>query len=219
MFDPIDRQVPQTADAPVNNGDSSRFNRGRKRRAVSKRVESQWQKLDIIPALLVLVVGTVVAVALTPAEVWPKKALFWPALVMAISLGLAPVLSSLTQPKRLFEAHHLLVLAPIYWLLLDSLQMVYDLEGISRRDAMLAFVAIALFVGGVWLGVLGRPWRMPRMVREAATLDVTPTALFAIAIVAFLLGMGKFAIPCGFDLGVMWQSLLAERFSAAWTRG
>ncbi len=111
------------------------------------------------------------------------------------------------------------MLAPIYWLLLDSLQGAYDLEGVSRRDAMLAFVAIALFAGGVWLGVWGRPWRMPRIVREAALLNITPNALFAIATIAFLLGMGKFAIPCGFDLSVMWQSLLAERFSATRTRG
>ena len=144
MADPIDRQILPPAEAQVNQGDSTRLNRGRKRGAAGKRVESQWQKLDIIPALLVLVVGTVAAVALTPAEVQPKEALFWPTLVMAVSLGLVPLLSSLKQPKRLFEAHHLLVLAPIYWLLLDSLQGAYDLEGVSRRDAMLLVMVMLL---------------------------------------------------------------------------
>ena len=97
------------------------------------------------------------AVALIPQDVQPREALFWPACVMALSLGLVPVVAAIWNPRDLFLANHLLVLAPIYWLLLDLLQKVYDLDGILRQDATLAFVAIGLFAGGVWLGLLGKP--------------------------------------------------------------
>ena len=216
MFDKTINPSPVIPETPENSQNLSRSKAGirARRKRGTGQTEPQLPMPDIIPALLMLAVGTVVAIVITPQEVEPKAALFWPALVMAVSLGLVPLLFSLQQPKRLFEAHHLLVLAPIYWLLLDSLQRIFDLEGVSKSDAVLAFVTIALFAGGVWLGVWGRPWQMPRMVREAATLDITPKALFAISIMAFVFGMGKFAIPCNFNVGVMLQSLLADRWDA-----
>jgi oligosaccharide repeat unit polymerase len=170
-------------------------------------------------AILILAVGTAVAVALIPEEVQPKAALFWPSLALAVALGGVPIWISIQEPKRLFEAQHLLVLAPIYWLLLDSLQKVYDLEGISHREAVLAFVSIALFTFGVWLGVMGRSWPIPRLVHEAASMEVTSNTLFTISVMAFLLGMGKFAIPCGFDISVMLKALMANRWEAPWCRG
>ena len=219
MSDPIDQQISPPIETAKNPADARRLIRRRKRGAVREPVGPALQKISIAPALILLVVGTLVAIILTPKEVQPKEALFWPAIVMTFSLALVPVLVSLKDPKKIFEAHHLLVLAPIYWLLLDLLQGVYDMPGISRRDAVLAFVAIALFAGGIWLGVWGRPWQMPRIVRDTAALDVPAGTLFGITVIAFFLGMLTFAIPCEFNVEVMWNGLFAGRWSAPWDFG
>lgn len=171
---------------------------------------------DAFPALVITGFASVVAMFLTPQNVVPRHALFWPALIMSAGLAIIPATKAFSTPKQLFLSHHLLALAPIYWLLLDLLQGVYDLEGVSQKDARLAFLTIGLFAAAMWLGVIGRPWRLPRAVREVASLNPSPPTIFWAAAVAFGLAMLKYAIPCGFDVGVMYQNLFVDRWSAPW---
>lgn len=171
---------------------------------------------DAIPALVITGFATVVAMFLTPQNVVPRLALFWPALVMSAGLAIIPMIKAFSAPKQFFLSHYLLALAPIYWMLLDLLQGVYDLEGVAQKEARLAFLAIGLFAAAMWLGVMGRPWRLPQAVRQVSSLSLSPPAIFWAAVVAFGLAMLKYAIPCGFDAGVMYENLFVDRFSAPW---
>src|ERR1043165_9005495 len=110
-------------------------------------------------------VATLVAVNLIPEHPEPEGALFWPALVLSLGLLVAPVFAALRQPKALLRAEHLLVLAPIYWLLLDLLQGAYSMAGISQTEIESAFISIGIFVCCIWLGSIGRPWRVPGFIR------------------------------------------------------
>jgi hypothetical protein len=191
--------------------------RHRRRRTARRRGVVPAYDTHAILAILILVPGTALAVACIPQDVQLAGALFWPACIMVASLAIVPLISTFKNTKNLFLAHHLLVLAPIYWLLLDLVQKAYDLPGVTRQEAMLGFLAIGLFVMGVWIGELQHPWRMPEAVRRAAEINLSIDGLFAVATIAFVLGMGRYAIPCGFNPKVMWENLFVDRWSAPWT--
>jgi len=164
-------------------------------------------------------VATVAAVNLIPAHPEPEGALFWPALVLSLGLLIAPAAAAFRQPKALLRAEHLLVMAPIYWLLLDLLQSAYSMAGISVAEIEYAFIAIGVFVACLWLGSMGRPWRLPSFIRDSVSDDLPPSVYFYLVIVSFLLGMAKFAVASEFNLLEMFQSLGSGRWDAPWARG
>lgn len=164
-------------------------------------------------------VATVAAVNLIPAHPEPEGALFWPALVLSLGLLIAPAAAAFRQPKALLRAEHLLVMAPIYWLLLDLLQSAYSMAGISVAEIEYAFIAIGVFVACLWLGSMGRPWRMPAFIRDSVSDDLPPSVYFYLVIISFLLGMAKFAVASEFNLLEMFQSLGSGRWDAPWARG
>src|SRR5690348_2675304 len=120
------------------------------------------------------IVATFAAVNLIPEHPEPEGALFWPALVLTFGLLLAPAAAAFRQPKALLRAEHLLVIAPIYWLLLDLLQGAYSMAGISTSEIEYAFIAIGIFVACLWLGSMGRPWRVPSVLRDSVSEDLPP---------------------------------------------
>lgn len=164
-------------------------------------------------------VATVAAVNLIPAHPEPEGALFWPALVLTLGLLIAPAAAAFRQPKALLRAEHLLVMAPIYWLLLDLLQGAYSMAGISVSEIEYAFIAIGIFVACLWLGSMGRPWRLPSFIRDSVADDLQPTVYFYLVIVSFLLGIAKFAVASDFNLIAMFRSLGSGRWDAPWARG
>lgn len=165
------------------------------------------------------VVGTLIALVLIPSNPHPAGALFDSALVMTVGLALAPVVAISRNPQTLFRAEHILVLAPIYWLLLDLLQGAYDLEQVGAAAIRGAFIAIGLFVCGVWLATLFTPWKLPTPLLKAAQHSLQPNTIFILILIFFALGIFKYAYPCNFNPFVMASYLTASRFAAPWGRG
>jgi oligosaccharide repeat unit polymerase len=163
--------------------------------------------------------ATFAAINLIPDHPEPEGALFWPALVLSLGLLIAPALAAIRQPKALLRAEHLLVIAPIYWLLLDLLQGAYSMDGIAANEIEQAFIAIGVFVGCLWLGSMGRPWRVPSFIRDSVSRDLPPTVYFYLVIASFLLGMAKFAVAADFNVLAMFRSLGGGRWDAPWARG
>ena len=164
-------------------------------------------------------VATFAAVNLIPEHPEPEGALFWPALVLSLGLLLAPAAAAFRQPKALLRAEHLLVIAPIYWLLLDLLQGAYSMAGVSPIEIEYAFIAIGVFVVCLWFGSMGRPWAVPSFIRDSVSQELPPAVYFYVVIVSFLLGMAKFAVASEFNLVEMFRSAGSGRWDAPWARG
>jgi oligosaccharide repeat unit polymerase len=178
-------------------------------------------ELPIYPALgfLSAIVSTLVAISLIPEDPFPAGALLLPALSLSIGLAAAPIASCIKTPRAILRTENLLVITPIYWLLLDLLQSAYPMTEVSRSGIEGAFIAIGIFVCGVWVAALTRPLRLPSFVARASSLTVRPKILFLLIIVFFALGMIRFAYPANFNLIEMANALTQGRWDAPWTRG
>ena len=132
-------------------------------------------------------IATFVAVNLIPDHPEPEGALLWPALVLSAGLLVAPIAAAFRQAKALLRAEHLLVMAPIYWLLLDLLQGAYPMDGISVTEIEEAFVGIGIFVCCVWIGSMGRSWRVPSFIKDTVSKDLPSSVYFYLAVASFLL--------------------------------
>jgi hypothetical protein len=113
----------------------------------------------------------------------------------------------------------LLTVAPIYWLLLDLLQGIYSMDGITATEIRQAFFAIGLFVVMVWSGSARRPWTTPDVLIRSVSQEFSLNTYFALALACFFLGMLNFAIPCNFNVFEMAYYVGQERWAAPWGRG
>ena len=170
-------------------------------------------------AILSTSMATALALVLVPENPTEPGALFYPALVMAVGLALAPVTAAVRHPKTLLRGESLLTLAPIYWLLLDLLQGVYSLDSITSAEIRQAFFAIGLFVVMVWVGSARRPWTTPDVLMRSVSQEFSLNTYFALALACFFLGMLNFAIPCNFNVFEMAYYVGQERWAAPWGRG
>lgn len=164
-------------------------------------------------------IGTAVALLLIPENPYPAGNLMPSATAMTIGLLLAPTLASLRNPQTALRAEHLLVLAPVYWLLLDLLQGAYALVQVDKEAIESAFIAIGLFVIGIWIAALSRPRKLPKLLSKAATHPLNPKTIFRLILIFFALGIFRFAYPSGFNPLVMIYYLGQNRWNAPWTRG
>ncbi len=163
--------------------------------------------------------ATALAIVLVPETPTEPGALFYPALVMAIGLALAPFTAAVRYPKTLLRGESLLTLAPIYWLLLDLLQGVYSMDHITADQIRQAFFAIGLFVVMVWVGSVRRPWTTPDVLIRSVSQEFSLNTYFALALACFFLGMLNFAVPCNFNVFEMAYYVGQERWAAPWGRG
>jgi hypothetical protein len=113
----------------------------------------------------------------------------------------------------------LLTVAPIYWLLLDLLQGIYSMDGITATEIRQAFFAIGLFVVTVWIGSARRPWTTPDVLIRSVSQEFSLNTYFTLALACFFLGMLNFAIPCNFNVFEMAYYVGQERWAAPWGRG
>jgi hypothetical protein len=165
------------------------------------------------------IIGAVVAAMSVPAHVDTPSQIRLPALVLALGLAAPSIRGAFSSPGALLHPVNVLAAAPIYWLLLDAMQGVGAYSSVRSSDIRLAFVAIGLFSGSVWLSSRARPWRLPSLVKQAATVSLSPKSLFAIGIVAFTLAFQRFAIPAGYDFGKMLDAFGGGRWAVPWARG
>ncbi|WP_145929014.1 hypothetical protein OH491_08810 [Termitidicoccus mucosus] len=156
---------------------------------------------------------------LTPDDVREAGVLRTPSLALALGLILVPLRVLFSSPVSLLHPVSLVTAAPVYWLLLDPIQGAYGMDSVGVKEVRLSYLAIGSFSACVWLAAFGRPWRLPRVVREAATISLGPRTLFGIGVAAFFLAFQRFAIPSGYDFGAMLGAFGKIRWAAPWSRG
>lgn len=175
--------------------------------------------IDDPMTVLAVMTGLIFIIFSLPANVEPRDALRVPTFGFILCLCLVPGLAALRDPKSIFRAEHVLMMAPVYWLLLDPLQGRFELVGVTKEQVEQSFIAIALFLFGAWIAFLQRPWRMPTFIRSTTWKEFPTQAYFVIGVVAFALAFFKYAIPSDFDLVTMAQAVRGGRWEGAWGRG
>jgi hypothetical protein len=169
--------------------------------------------------LIFTLAGLLFALMAMPEDTVARGALKWPAFIMAVGIAVVPVRSAISRPKSIFRAEHIVVLSPIFWLLLDMIQSRYELIGLDAYDIRMAFSAIACMVSAVWISALTGSWALPGFLKKASSLRLSDGIIFGTGLIAFLLAFLRFAVPSGFDFGLMVSSLGGDRWSAPWARG
>lgn len=169
--------------------------------------------------LCATILGTILAIYFVPVHNETAGTLMRSSLLMGLGLIVVPLRVLFTSPHSILHPIAITAASPVYWLLLDLAQGTYGLENSTQSEIRLAFLAIGLFSGSVWLASLARPRRVPRLIHSAASVTLSQNTLFGIGIVAFCLAFLRFAIPANFDLGAMLASFSENRWAAPWSRG
>ena len=167
---------------------------------------------EALLGILSVIFATGLALSVIPESTEPAGALFWPAAILSGGLLLVPMARARQGILGAFQAENVLIGGLIYWLLLDLLLGSYPLVGLRRESIFESFVAIGLMAVGIWLGVAGRSWRLPRIVWRIASLSIHDRTLFKAALVSFCFGIFHFFSSSGFErpagvMGVMCGSM------------
>jgi oligosaccharide repeat unit polymerase len=172
-----------------------------------------------ISALFSISSAALLAAALMPYDIQPAGALVRPALILALGLVVPTIAEVIVGGvHRIFRVEHWVIIAIIYFVLLDLVEGLYDLR-LEEPVVQKVFAAIALFALAVQIGATLKPKPLPRIVRKIAAANYSPRTLMIMLIVCFLLGMFNFAFWSDFSPTTMINSLLQPRFSAPWARG
>jgi oligosaccharide repeat unit polymerase len=163
--------------------------------------------------------GTLASVVLFPAQPTPRGALFVPALILAATIIVVPMMRALTGAPTKMNAENFVAVGYVFWLLLDLIQGAYDLGDASDDALQLAMVAIGLSSAAMWLGVASRPWRLPKSFVDLSNTPLDSRTVARLVPVCFILGMLNFAWAVGFDIPLMFSYLGEQRWSAPWVRG
>jgi hypothetical protein len=170
-------------------------------------------------SIIGVVVGTIVALALLPENVRPAGALRPVAIAMIAGLVTGPLLSASLNLRFLLRTENVIGMAPVYWLLLDLLTGAYEMKDVTHAAVRESFITIGVFTCAYWVGTMGRPWRLHQGFFEVCSHRIKTNALMPIVLLCFVLAMGRFAIPCKFDLILMINSVTRARWAAPWARG
>lgn len=169
--------------------------------------------------LIGVVLGTWAAILNIPADFQEPGRLMLAASLMTLGLLVVHIRVAFTSPASTFHPLAMMAASPVYWLLLDLIQGTYGLESTSIADVKSAFLMIGIFSSAVWIAGMLRPWRLPRIVKDAGTVPLSSQALFWLGVTAFGLAFLRFAIPSGFDVSAMLGAFSGSRWSAPWSRG
>ncbi len=163
--------------------------------------------------------GMLFAVSSVPENPSLQGALRVPALGMALGLVIGPLLAGIMNPRNFIRTENIIGVTPAYWLLVDLIQGTSAMPGITQEAARIALSMIGVCTAAFWLGTLGKPWSLPQSFVRSCSIRPPVWALFSLICVLWFLAMLAYAIPCKFDVGLMFESLGAGRWSAPWTRG
>jgi hypothetical protein len=165
-------------------------------------------------------IGTFLAtVVLFPDQPSPRGALMVPAIVLALSILLVPILRVIGGSRNLLNAENFVAVGFLMWLLLDLVQGAYDLRGASDNGIRMALAGIGVFAACVWIGTAGAPWRVPKGLVDVATKPLDTGMVWRVMPICFFLGMFNFMYSVGFDIPEMFSYVGAQRWSAPWARG
>lgn len=169
--------------------------------------------------VLAAMLGTMLALILMPSDPTVKGALVAPAAALAAGLLFVPAVRLVFGSPFLLNAENFVAIGFVYWILLDPIQSAYDLFGVSETAIRSTFIAVGTFGAAMWLGVLGRPVRLPRSFVRVVERPLTASTIARIVPVCFALGMAQFVYATHFDVPLMFSYLGAPRWSAPWGRG
>ncbi len=163
-------------------------------------------------------VGLLLALSVFPADPSPEGALVVPAALLASGILFVPMLRAIRRSSSLLNAENLVASGYVFWLLLDPLQGAYDLRDAADWAVRDAFIAIGVSASTMWLGVLGRPWPLPKWLAEIAMRPMDTKTVGRLVPVCLFLGLFNYLYTTGFDLELMFSYLGADRWSVPWAR-
>lgn len=162
--------------------------------------------------------GTMAAVLLFPDDPSPRGALVVPALALTAAIVIVPVMRALTGAATKMNAENFVALGFVFWLLLDLLQGAYDLRDASDQSLQLALVAVGVSAAAMWLGLMGRPWRLPAGLMELSMTPLDNRTTGRLVVICFFIGMFNYAYSVNFDIPVMFSYLGESRWNVPWGR-
>ena len=164
-------------------------------------------------------VGLLLGLAVFPVDPSPEGALAIPAAILAAGILFVPVLRAILRSPSILNAENLVAFGFVFWLLLDPIQGVYDLRDAADWAIRDAFIAIGVSAAAMWLGVLGRPWPLPRWLADIARRPMDTRTVGRLVPVCLFLGMFNYMYSTSFDFEEMFSYLGTNRWSAPWARG
>lgn len=138
--------------------------------------------------------------------------------ILSAVLLLHPIVYFFKEGYRVvLRADVLICTSFIYWTLLDLIQERYTLNNMEMGDVRYAFVLIALFCIFVQLAARYK-FDLPRIVNNAAKVDVKSNHLLGILVACVLIGLFYFWHSSYYDINYMVNALTRPRFMAPWAR-
>lgn len=186
---------------------------------MNSKSHNQADSLVTALSLASLVLGLIVALELVPETNMSEHLLRWPAVAMTAGLlGCVAADLSVRGIKRGFAAQHYIFVGLIYFILLDLIQSLQNID-ILAWPVSEAFLAISLFAAGCVVGSAIRPRSLPKILENLTSHEYTPRLLFKALVIFFILGMFDFAYYGDFSISTMIEGLLENRWGAPWARG
>lgn len=170
-------------------------------------------------AVVTCALGTLVALGLFPQDPTPKGALVWNAAVLSAGILFVPAFRIIRNAPTMMNTENFVALGYVYWILLDLVQGAYDLRDAKDEALRSALFAVGISATAMWVGTLGRPWRLPRWLSEVASNELDAEMLRRLIPVCFALGMLNYLYAVNFDVVQMFSYLGANRWVAPWGRG
>ncbi len=163
--------------------------------------------------------GLLIALAMFPANPSPQGALMWPATILALGIMAVPLARGILRSPRILDAENLVAFGFVFWILLDLIQGAYELDEAADWALRDAFISVGVSAMAMWVGVAGRPWKVPKWLAEIAARPMDTKIVSRLVPVCFLLGMFQYALATDFDIPYMFSFIGQPRWAAPWGRG
>lgn len=184
-----------------------------------KPSSSRYPGPPILLSILGVIAGLAFCELMVPASLSSPEDLRWSAVLLGLGIAVGPLFAAIRRPESLLHPISVLLLALLYWVLLDLVQALYIPEVRDVGAVRAAFYAIALFAIGVCLAVRLPVVPLPAILVATAQRSLSARSIFILGILAFLVAFLRFAIPSEFDPVRMYNALFLSRWAAPWARG
>jgi oligosaccharide repeat unit polymerase len=162
--------------------------------------------------------GLLVALGTFPRVPSPQGALAMNAIILAAGIVFVPALRVIRRAPTMMNTENFVALGYVYWILLDLIQGAYDLSEAPDDALYAALFAVGLSALAMWVGTLGKPWRLPQWMQEVASRPLDSHLLRRLIPFCFFLGMFNYLFMVNFDVVRMFSYLGENRWAAPWNR-